>query len=134
VSKTGVNPPTVFPALDHGFSQGVLASGRKTLYFSGQVAWDPQRRLVGEGDLEKQAVQSFRNVQAVVEAAGGTLSDVVSLRIYLVDYAPEKAAALGRALKLFFRADPRPASTWVGVAALANPAFLIEIEGTAVLD
>ena len=112
----------------------MVASGRKTLYVSGQTAWDSQKRLIGAADLEGQARQAFANVQAVVEAAGGTLADVVSLRIYVVDYRPEKAAAVGSAFRHFFSGEVKPASTWVGVAALADPGFLIEVEAMAVFD
>ena len=101
---------------------------------SGQTAWDSQKQLVGGADLERQARQAFTNLQAVIEAAGGTLADVVSLRIYVVDYRPERAAAVGSVYRLFFSGEAKPASTWVGVAALADPAFLIEVEATAVLD
>jgi enamine deaminase RidA (YjgF/YER057c/UK114 family) len=111
-----------------------MVSGGRTLYVSGQTAWDAQKRLVGGGDLEGQARQAFANVQAVVEAAGGTLADVVSVRIYVVDYRPEKAAAVGSAFRQFFSGPVKPASIWVGVAALADPGFVIEVEATAVLD
>jgi 2-iminobutanoate/2-iminopropanoate deaminase len=134
VKKEAVNPPSVFRSLDHGFSQAVVVSGGRTLYVSGQTAWDSRKRIVGGADLEAQAIQAFTNLRAVVEAAGGTLDDVVSLRIYVVDYRPEKASAVGRAFECFFTGEVKPASTWVGVAALANPAFLIEVEATAVLD
>jgi enamine deaminase RidA (YjgF/YER057c/UK114 family) len=134
VTKERVNPASVFRSLDHGFSQGVVASGRRTLYVSGQTAWDAEKRLIGGSDLESQAQQAFLNLQAVVEAAGGALSDVVSLRIYVVDYRPEKAAALGKAFRQFFPGEATPASTWIGVSALADPGFLIEVEATAVLD
>jgi enamine deaminase RidA (YjgF/YER057c/UK114 family) len=133
VKKEPINPPSVFPSLEHGFSQAVVASGGRTLYVSGQTAWDSQKQLVGGADLESQARQAFSNLQAVVEAAGGTLADVVSLRIYVVDYRVEKAAPVGRALREFFSGEVKPASTWVGVAALADPGFLIEVEATAVL-
>lgn len=133
MSKQPVNPASVFRSLEHGFSQGVVARGGRTLYLSGQVAWDAARRLVGD-DLEVQAMQAFANVQAVVEAAGGTLADVVSLRIYIVDYHTQKAPAVSRALRHFFTGEVKPASTWIGVAALADPGFLIEVEAVAVLD
>ena len=126
--KEAINPPSVFRSLEHGFSQAVVTDGRRTLYVSGQTAWDSQKRLIGGADLEGQAMQ------AVVEAAGGTLADVVSLRIYVVDYGPEKAAPLGRAFARFFSGEVKPASTWVGVAALADPGFMIEVEATAVFD
>lgn len=134
MTKEAVNPPAVFRSLEHGFSQAVIASGRNTLYVSGQTAWDSQKRLVGGADLEQQARQAFTNLRGVVEAAGATLADVVSLRIYIVDYRPENAAAVGRAFRDCFNGDVKPASTWVGVAALADPGFLIEVEATAVFD
>ncbi len=133
VEREPVNPPSVFRSLDH-VSQGIVASGRRTLYVSGQTAWDSQKRLVGEADLATQARQAFSNLQAVVEGAGGTLGHVVSLRIYVVDYRPENAAAVGGVFRSFFTSEVKPASTWIGVASLADPGFLIEIEATAVLD
>jgi enamine deaminase RidA (YjgF/YER057c/UK114 family) len=134
VTKEAVNPPSVFPSLEHGFSQGVVATGRRTLYVSGQTAWDSGKRVIGGNDLEGQARQAFMNLRAVVEAAGGTLADVVSLRLYIVDYRPEKAAPVARAFRQFFSDAIQPASTWVGVSALVDPALLIEVEAMAVLD
>jgi 2-iminobutanoate/2-iminopropanoate deaminase len=134
VTKQYFNPPTLFPSQDHGFSQVVAASGRRTLYLSGQTAWNASRQLVGGTDLAAQARQALRNVRLAVEAGGGSLEDVVSLRIYVVDYAPVKAEAIGGALRECFRGPARPATTWIGVVSLADPGFLIEIEATAVLD
>lgn len=134
MTKQAINPKSVFRSLEHGFSQAVVATGTRTLYVSGQTAWDSRKQLVGGADLREQARQAFTNLRAVVEAAGGTLADVVSLRIYVVDYSPEKAAPVGSAFREFFSADVKPASTWVGVAALADPGFLIEVEATAVMD
>jgi 2-iminobutanoate/2-iminopropanoate deaminase len=134
VMKEGINPPSLFRSLEHGFSQAVVASGKRTLYVSGQTAWNSEKQLVGGGDLEAQATQAFANVRAVVEAAEGTLADVVSLRIYIVDYRPERAAPVALAFRRFFSGEVKPATTWVGVAALADPGFLIEVEATAVLD
>ena len=134
VSKEYINPPSVFCSQDIGFSQAVGARGSRTLYLSGQTAWDANRQLVGGADLASQARQAFRNIRAIVEAGGGTMADVVSLRIYIVDYAPEKAGAVTSAVLEAFRSPDKPATTWIGVAALADPGFLIEIEATAVLD
>jgi len=132
--KEYINPPSLFPSRDHGFSQAVAASGARTLYISGQTAWDANKQIIGGTELAAQATQAFRNVQTVVEASGGTISDVVSLRIYVVDYQPGKAAPVGRAFRHFFSGAVKPASTWVGVASLADPGFLIEVEATAVFD
>jgi enamine deaminase RidA (YjgF/YER057c/UK114 family) len=132
--KEYINPASVFPSLAHGFSQAVAATGRRTLYVSGQTAWDAGKHLVGGSDLSAQAKQALRNLRTVVEASGGTLADVVSLRLYIVDYRPEKAAAVGNALRECFAGPEKPAATWIGVASLADPGFLIEIEATAVFD
>jgi enamine deaminase RidA (YjgF/YER057c/UK114 family) len=132
--KEHVNPKTLFPSVPHGFSQIVVASGKRTAFISGQTAWDSQKRLVGGVDMLEQARQALRNVQAATEAVGGTLDDVVALRIYIVDYQAGSAEAVGAALREFFHRGDPPASTWIGVSALAVPDFLIEIEATAVLD
>jgi enamine deaminase RidA (YjgF/YER057c/UK114 family) len=104
------------------------------VYVSGQTAWDANRRLVGGTDLASQARQAFRNVRAAIEASGGAMSDVVSLRIYVVDYSPDKAEAVGGALREACGGQSQPTTTWIGVASLADPGFLIEVEVIAVLD
>lgn len=132
--KQYINPDSLFPSLPHGFSQIVVATGGKTIYISGQTAWDQNRQIVGGADLAQQTRQALRNIQAAIEAAGGSLADIVALRIYIVDYRPEQANAVGGALREFFPEQRRPASTWIGVSALAVPDFLIEIEATAAIE
>jgi enamine deaminase RidA (YjgF/YER057c/UK114 family) len=132
--KAPINPESVFRSLEYGFSQAILASGRKTLYLSGQTAWDADQQIVGGRDLGAQARQAFMNVRRVVEAAGGTVDDVVSLRIYVVDYRPEHAEIVGSAVRECFQGPIKPASTWLGVSSLARPEFLIEVEAIAVLE
>jgi enamine deaminase RidA (YjgF/YER057c/UK114 family) len=132
--KEYINPNSLFTSLPHGFSQVVIASGRKMVFISGQTAWDPQKNIVGGDSVLEQARQAFRNLEKAMEAAGGTLKDVVALRIYVVDYQAESGTAVGTALREFFSPQNPPASTWIGVSALAAPEFLIEMEATAVLD
>ena len=132
--KEYINPNSLFPSLPHGFSQVVIASGRKMVFVSGQTAWDIQKNIVGGDSVLEQARQAFRNLEKAMEAAGGTLKDLVALRIYIVDYQAESGTAVGTALREFFSPESPPASTWIGVSALADPEFLIEIEATAVLD
>jgi len=132
--KENINPDSLFPSLPHGFSQVVIATGRKMVFISGQTAWDPQKNIVGGDSVLEQARQAFRNIEKAMKAAGGTLKDVVALRIYVVDYQAESGTAVGTALREFFSPQNPPASTWIGVSALAAPEFLIEIEATAVLD
>lgn len=132
--KEYINPDNLFSSLPNGFSQIVVATGRKMVFISGQTAWDKHKNIVGGDSFLEQARQAFRNLANAMEAAGGTLKDIVALRIYVVDYQAESGKAVGIALREFFSPDNPPASTWIGVSALADPEFLIEIEATAVLD
>ena len=132
--KEYLNPNSLFSSLPHGFSQVVIATGRKMVFVSGQTAWDARKNIVGGDSVLEQARQAFRNLETAMEAAGGTLKKVVALRIYVVDYQAESGTAVGIALREFFSPENPPASTWIGVSALAVPEFLIEIEATAVLD
>ena len=132
--KQHINPDTLFPSVPHGFSQVIATHGGKTIYISGQTAWDAGKRLVGGNSLEAQAKQAFQNVQHAVEAAGGSLADVVALRLYVVNYRPADANSLGGVLREFFPGLHPPTSTWIGVSSLAVADFLIEIEAVAVLE
>lgn len=127
-----INPDTLFSSVPYGFSQVVTTTGTKTIYVSGQTARDPQQNSVS--GLAEQTVQALRNLETALAAAGAALTDVAALRIYIVNYRVEEAGAISGALRQFFPADRLPASTWVGVVALASPEFLIEIEATAVLE
>src|SRR5436305_14902135 len=132
--KEYINPNSLFPSAQHGFSQEVVASGKKMAFISRQTAWDIRKEIVGGDSLLEQARQALRNIQAAIDAAGGTLKDIVSQLIYIVNNQPENAEAMSVALKEFFSSANPPASTWIGVSSLAVPEFLIEIESTAVLD
>ena len=132
--KQYINPDSLFPSLPIGFSQAVVSQGARTIYISGQTDWDASKQIVGENDLGEQTRQALRNVQLAVEAAGGTLADVVSLRLYIVNPKPGDTGPVGEALREFFPADRPPASTWIGVTSLAVEDFLIEIEAIAVTD
>jgi enamine deaminase RidA (YjgF/YER057c/UK114 family) len=132
--KEYINPDHLFPSLPHGFSQIVVATGKRIAFISGQTAWDEGKNIVGGDSVLEQARQAFRNIRKAMEAVGGTLTDIVALRIYVVDYQAECGTAVGTALRECFSTENPPASTWIGVQALADPEFLIEIEATAVLD
>jgi enamine deaminase RidA (YjgF/YER057c/UK114 family) len=130
--KEHVNPASLFSSVEHGFSQVVIASGTKTVFISGQTAWDANKQIVGRS-LGEQAKQALRNVKAAVESAGGDLGDIVALRIYIVHKAEQNLEAVGTALREVFATKP-PTSTWIGVSSLAVADFLIEVEATAVLE
>lgn len=116
------------------FSQVVAATGTRTVYTAGQVSIDERGALVGAGDLAAQTAQAMRNVGLALAAAGAGFADIVKLTTYVVDYRPEHRAVIGAARAPFFGDGARPASTLVGVSALALPEWLVEIEAVAVVD
>lgn len=128
------NPSTLFDSQQYGFSQIVTAQGGTTVYLSGQVGWDAQQQIVGQDDLGAQTQYALQNIETALQAVGGSRDDVVSLRIYLVGAHIHNGAPVSEALRTFFRPDRLPTSTWIGVTALANPDFLVEIEAVAVID
>lgn len=131
---TPVNPPSLMRPV--GYTHGWEARGGRLLVVSGQVAKDADGKLVGAGDLVAQFRQVCENLRAVVTAAGGSLSDVVKLTIYVTDVAAYKARLepIGRVYREYFGRH-YPAMTLVGVHDLFDAAdgCLIEIEATAVL-
>ena len=134
MAKETLNPSELFPSLQYGFSQIVTSTGGKTVFMSGQVAWDREQRIIGPGDLGTQTRQALRNVETAVQAAGGSLADVTSMRIYFVEKQLQEIHHISEALKEFFLSEWAPATTWVGVRTLANREFLIEIEAVAVVE
>ena len=119
---------------NQGFSQVVVATGRRTIYTAGQVSIDEQGALVGGTDLAAQTTQAMRNLGLAMAAAGAGYADIVKITTYVVNYRPEQRAVIGKARAPFFAGGKPPASTLVGVAALALPDWLIEIEAVAVVD
>jgi enamine deaminase RidA (YjgF/YER057c/UK114 family) len=113
------------------YSQGVKVTGAETILFiSGQVAYDDEGQPAHLGDFGAQARAVFNAIKAQVEAGGGSLDNVVKLNTYLTDM--RYRGELAEIRQDFF--GPRAvASTLVGVAALALPGWLIEVEAIAVI-
>lgn len=102
-----------------------------TLYISGQVPLDVQGQLVGKGDVRAQAECVWHNIGLILKAAGGGFSNIVRVGTFLTNMGDRDACMQIRNEIL---GSHRVASTLLGVSALANPEFLIEIEAIAVLD
>lgn len=128
-SNRYINPDTI--ATPSGYTHVVETAGSRTVYLSGQVALDPQGNLVGAGDMQAQAEQVFRNLQAGLEAAGAGFQDVVKLNYYLVDMSGLQAVRDVR--DRYLDASQYPASTAVEVRRLYREDVLLEVEAVAVL-
>ena len=128
-----INPDSLFPSLQFGFTQVVSTQGGRTIRCSGQTTWDKDMKIIGEGDFAAQAKAAYENVRLALASAGAEPRDIVRMRTYIVDYTPDYLEPLGIETAAFFGDHPPPAATLIGVASLAMPEFMIEIEVTAVV-
>lgn len=115
-----------------GYVNGAVTTGR-TLHIAGQIGWDAEERFASE-DLCPQFDQALANVLAVVEAAGGTPSDVARMTVYVTDLDAYRSSAkeLGACWRARFGRH-YPAMALVGVAGLVHPQAKVEIEAVAAL-
>jgi reactive intermediate/imine deaminase len=124
------NPPAL--SAPTGYTHIVEVTGpAKTVYISGQIAFDKDGKIVGAGDMNAQAEQVFKNLQAALAAAGATFSDVVKMNTYITDM--DKAPAVREVRGRYF-GETTPASTLVQVVHLARPELMLEIEVIAVVS
>ena len=100
------------------------------IFVSGQLSRDANGNLFGRGDMAEQARQAIRNVRTVLEAAGASLDDIVSVVVYTTDIREFKRISEARAE--FFK-DKLPTSTIIEVNHLSDPDLLIEIQVIAAL-
>ena len=132
-SKEFLSPKTLMPPA--GYSHIAKVNHGTIVYISGQVPSDASGKLIGEGNFEAQVEQVFRNLKIAVEAAGGTMADIVKLNIYLVAEVDQAAVPKLRAIRdRYVNVEQPPASTLIVVSRLARPGWLVEIEAVAALD
>ncbi|MFS8097353.1 RidA family protein [Lentzea alba] len=129
MAVTLINPEGL-PAIDV-YHQVAVATGSRTIYVAGQVAWD------AEPDLATQTEQAYVNVHTALKGAGATFADLVKVTVYVVDWTPDKMPQLLDGIaKAAARTGetPAPPATLIGVATLDVPEHLVEIEAIAVID
>lgn len=107
------------------YSPGVKVGG--TIYVSGVLAMDSDGKIVGEGDIKAQTRHVIETIKSVVEAGGGSVSDIAFNQIFLTDLA--NYAAMNEVYAEYFGNNP-PARYCIK-ADLVKPEFLIEISSTA---
>jgi len=113
------------PAAIGTYSQAIQAGN--LVFLSGQIPLVPATMEVVDGDFEARARQVFENLQAVAEAAGGSLNDIVKLTIFLTDLG--NFATVNEVMESFFE-QPFPARAAVGVASLPKG---VDVEADAIL-
>ncbi len=127
-NSTYLNPGGIVDPSPSGFTAVVKAGN--TVYIAGMVAQDENGNVVGAGDAEAQTRQIWRNIEVAVQAAGGSLNDIVKTTTYVTGI--EHAGAVRAVRGELFHSNP-PTSTLLVVSELANPAYVVEIESIAVV-
>ncbi|MCW7984269.1 hypothetical protein XF35_02750 [Streptomyces platensis subsp. clarensis] len=128
-----LQPQELFSSRPWGFSQVAVTPPGKIVNIAGQVAWDSNHEVTAVG-REAQLRQALKHVFIALEAVGGTPDDIQILRLYLPNFesGPE-ADLIGRVLVETFGTENPPPSSWIGVQALAQPEYLVEVEAMAVV-
>jgi len=130
MKRTPVNPWSW--SLQFGFNQAeVVEGGKRVVYCAGQTAMDPNAKPQHVGDIRAQITLAVDNLETVLREAGMSLSNVVRLTVYTtdVDKMIQNYDALVSRLEA---AQVKPPQTLLGVARLAFPELLVELEATAV--
>jgi enamine deaminase RidA (YjgF/YER057c/UK114 family) len=134
-SKEFISPKNLIAPGPAGYSHVAKVNRGSIVYLSGQVPSDASGKLVGEGDFEAQVEQIFANLKIAVEAAGGTMADIVKLNYYLVAEVDQAIVPKLRPIRdRYINTENPPASTFVVVSRLMRPGWMIEIEAVAAID
>ncbi len=132
MAKKAIIPKKFFdPRKDLFYSHAVKAGN--TIYISGQVSVEEEGKVVAKGDFEGQVRKSLQNLQYVLKTAGASMSDVVSLNMFLKDERYLRRKGFYDIMREFF-GDWIPCNTAVQVVGLYGTDLLIEIQAVAVVE
>lgn len=130
MTHTIVNPPELHDPTAFGYSHSAVVPARSDLVIvAGQYGSGPNGEVVSDA-FGDQVEQAFRNVGAALAAHGLELGHVVQLRTYVVGLDVEKLGTIGRTVGGIWGGVP-PTQTVIGVAGLAMPDILVEVEAVA---
>jgi enamine deaminase RidA (YjgF/YER057c/UK114 family) len=115
-----------------GLSHAMIIEGGRLLLLSGLVGSNSEGAIVGS-DLESQLLQTFENISETLKAASADFHSVARLTYYVVNYQPSHLQVIRSVRDRFINLEKPPASTLIGVAALALPSFLVEVDAIAVV-
>jgi enamine deaminase RidA (YjgF/YER057c/UK114 family) len=113
------------------FSRAVKTTGRTTIYLAGVGCWEDERGSSLAGDFDSQVRVSFRKIKSTLEQAGGDLTSIVTMTVFVVDMANGTRFTQ---LRREILGEDFPASALIGVKALARPEMMVEIQTIAVIN
>ena len=124
-----INPETLYDGSPFGLSHAVLDTTSKLIFVSGQVDWD-KTFSVKNSTVEAQTENTLKNLDSVLHAANSSKEQLLHLRIYVRGELSDHMEKIVPIITAYL-GETRPALTGIGVASLASPDTLIEIEATA---
>lgn len=117
------------------YTQAVKVTDGTLVYTAGQVSWDTEGTIIGEGDFRAQATQVFTNMQHILHTVGADWSNIVKLTTYIVQYDYDThRGVLREVMEQFFDVDQLPAHTLIGVYSLALKEMMIEVEAVIAIE
>ena len=129
MSKKLLNPKELYDGSAFGISQAVIETETGLLYISGQVDWNQQYETT-EKSVEGQTRKALHNLKIVLENAGSSVGQLLYVRVYVRGKFGEYMNTIAPIFSEFV-GESRPAITGIGVASLASPEILVEIEAVA---
>lgn len=130
--KTVITPTDIY-APTWQFSQAIEVAGAKRLLFVSGIMGFRADGTMPESMVE-QADQAYANLRRVLEAAGGTLADIVKVTVFVGDDYLDSRDEMREVRARYFTAEPHPASTLIRVAGFAGESYKFEIEAIAALE
>ena len=135
MKKICINPPVIKGEASYEevpqYSQGIKIEVGNTdmIFISGQVATDNDGKVIGLGDMNKQATVVFEKIKKILEDSGATLRDVVKITMFIAD--AKEFPELSKVRNSYFPTEP-PAASAFEVSRLLKEGLMVEIEAIAV--
>ncbi|HAS45154.1 MAG TPA: RidA family protein [Microscillaceae bacterium] len=127
--KKLINPAELYDGSANGMSQAVHETNSNLIFISGQVAWDTNFQIT-DPTLEGQFKQALENLDRVLAASKASVENLVHVKIYVRGEVADHMEALQPIISQYLGTS-KPSLTGIGVASLASPETLVEIEAIA---
>ena len=129
MSKKLINPEELYDGAAFGISQATALTELGLVFVSGQVDWNHQYETT-ENSIEGQMRKALSNLKIALTAAGSSVEQLLQVRVYIRGELGEHMETVVPILSSFL-GESRPALTGIGVASLASPSILVEVEAVA---